>query len=55
PNSVLVKVKDLLILYLGPLFRATDTTGFYPADWKAMETPDLRKPGKGDYTVTGAY
>ncbi|PPR06479.1 hypothetical protein CVT24_002565, partial [Panaeolus cyanescens] len=55
PNCVFVKTRELIVPYLGPIFRATDTLDFYPADWKVTETPILRKPGRGDYTVPGAY
>ncbi|PPQ77570.1 hypothetical protein CVT24_005191, partial [Panaeolus cyanescens] len=55
PNCVFVKARDLVVPYLGPIFRATNTLAFYPADWKVTETPILRKPGRGDYTVPGAY
>ncbi|KAF9051979.1 hypothetical protein BJ165DRAFT_1333453, partial [Panaeolus papilionaceus] len=54
-NAVFVNAREILVPYLGPLFRATDTTNFYPSNWKITETPILWKPGKGDYTVTGAY
>jgi hypothetical protein len=37
------------------LFRATDNLGWYPADWKITETPVIRKLGKTDYTVPGAW
>ncbi|PPQ81181.1 hypothetical protein CVT24_009472 [Panaeolus cyanescens] len=55
PNCVFVKAREMLVPFLGPLFRATDTLAFYPADWKLTETPILRKPGRGDYTTPGAY
>ena len=41
--------------YLGLIFRATDTLEIYPEDWKHTETPILKKPGKPNYTVTGAW
>ena len=41
--------------YLGPIYRATDTLKVYPEDWKVTEMPILRKPGKPDYTSTGAW
>ncbi|PPR08171.1 hypothetical protein CVT24_012137 [Panaeolus cyanescens] len=55
PNSVFINARDILTPYLGPIFRATDTTEFYPSDWKITETPILRKPGKSDYTTANAY
>ena len=55
PNTVFVHASDLLVLYLGPIFRATDSLETYPDDWKLTETPILKKPGKSDYTLTGAW
>ncbi|PPR06335.1 hypothetical protein CVT24_002511, partial [Panaeolus cyanescens] len=55
PNSVFVKARDILVPHLGPIFQATDTLSFYPADWKVTTTPILRKPGRGDYTTPNAY
>ncbi|CAA7269138.1 unnamed protein product [Cyclocybe aegerita] len=55
PNSLFTNNRKILVLYLAPLYRATDTFKIYPAAWKATETPVLRKPGKGNYSVTGAY
>ncbi|KDR65911.1 hypothetical protein GALMADRAFT_81367, partial [Galerina marginata CBS 339.88] len=55
PNSVFTHARELLIPHLGPIYRATDTLEHYPEKWKLTETPVLRKPGKPDYTVPGAY
>ena len=55
PNAVFVYARDLLVPYLGPIFRATDTLKLYPDDWKVTETPILKKPGKPDYAVAGAW
>ena len=55
PNSVFTHGCDLLVPYLGPLFRATDTLKVYPMDWKLIETPVLRKPGKPNYALPGAW
>ena len=55
PNAVFVYARELLVPYLGPIFRATDTLKIYPDDWKLTETPILKKPGKPDYAAAGAW
>ena len=47
--------RELIVPHLGPIFRATDTLKTYPEDWKLTETLILKKPGKTDYTATGAW
>jgi len=54
-NSVLTHCVDILITHLGPIFRATFKLKHYPERWKRFNTSVLRKPGKPDYTVPGAY
>lgn len=46
PNTIFIHAWELLIQFLGPIFRATDTLEFYPEDWKLTETPILKNPGK---------
>jgi hypothetical protein len=46
---------DILLPYIGLLFRATFELKTYPAEWKDSITKVLRKPGKANYTVPGAY
>lgn len=55
PNCVMVYNRDLLVPHLAPLFRATNTLRHYPADWAVTQTLVLRKPGKADYTLPGAW
>ena len=55
PNVVFVYVRELLVPCLGLIFRATDILKMYLEDWKLTETPVLKKPGKSDYTSTGAW
>ena len=55
PNVIFIYAQELLAPFLGPLFRATDMLEVYPEDWKLTETPILEKPGKADYTSTGAW
>jgi hypothetical protein len=54
-NDVLINTRELIIPHIGPLFRATDTLKWYPQRWKVMQTPIIKKPGKADYTVPGAW
>ena len=46
---------DLLIPFLGPLFRATFDLEYYPEEWKVSTTVVLRKPRRGDYSVAKSY
>jgi ribonuclease HI/endonuclease/exonuclease/phosphatase family metal-dependent hydrolase len=54
-NTVLLQAGELLAPHLGPLFRATDTLKWYPVQWKTTSTVMIKKPGKTDYTVPGAW
>lgn len=47
--------EDILAPHLCALFRATFDLQYYPNNWKNYTTVVLRKPGKTDYTITGAY
>ena len=55
PNEVYKRCDDLLIPFLGPLFRATFDLKYYPDAWKESITVVLRKPGRPDYSVAKAY
>jgi ribonuclease HI len=55
PNVLIKQCVDVLLPYLGPLFRATFELKTYPAEWRDSITKVLRKPGKADYTAPGAY
>jgi Reverse transcriptase (RNA-dependent DNA polymerase) len=46
---------EALVPHLGPIFRATDVLDWYPDQWKLTQTPVIKKPGKADYTVPGAW
>ena len=54
-NVVLIKNADLLVPFLGPIFRATFTLKHYPERWKLSSTVVLKKPSHPDYTATKAY
>lgn len=55
PNDLYKATSDVLIPYLGPIYRATFTLRIYPEDWALIETLIMRKPGKPDYRVPGAH
>ncbi|KAF8992400.1 hypothetical protein BDQ17DRAFT_1253924 [Cyathus striatus] len=54
PNVVIKECRSLLP-FLGPLFRATITLRYYPAEWAHTETLILRKPGKTDYSSPSSW
>ena len=33
PNSVIINTREIIVPILGPIFRATNTLKYYPADW----------------------
>jgi hypothetical protein len=55
PNIVWKQCANVLLPYIGPLFRSTFMLQIYPTQWKDSITKVLRKPGKADYTAPGAY
>ena len=55
PNCVLKQTKDMILPYLGPLFRATFTLEYYPEEWARTQTVILKKLGRPDYEVPGAW
>ena len=55
PNSILLHAREVLVPYLGPLFRATHELNYYPQEWAITETLVLKKPGKPDYTLPSAW
>jgi hypothetical protein len=54
-NSVYTHCTDILVPYLGKLYRATFCLKHYPKWWKLYSTIVLRKPGKPDYSLAKAY
>lgn len=54
-NVVLMCCADLIIPFLGPIYRATFELKVYPERWKTSTTIILKKPGKSNYTVLKAY
>jgi ribonuclease HI len=55
PNIVLKECADLLLPYLGKIFRAIIGLQVYPATWKEAITCVIRKPGKTRYDMPKAY
>ncbi|KAJ7113045.1 hypothetical protein C8R44DRAFT_588077, partial [Mycena epipterygia] len=55
PNMMYQSNAHLLMPYLGPIYRALDELEYYPPGWNHTDSIVLRKPGKPDYTVAGAY
>ena len=55
PNEVYKRCADLLLPFLGRLFRATFDLSYYPAAWKESITVVLRKPGRADYSIAKSY
>ena len=55
PNEVYRRCADLLLPYLGRLYRATFDLSYYPAAWKESTTVVLRKPGRSDYSLAKSY
>lgn len=55
PNCVLKEAKQLLLPYLGPLFRATFDLSYYPDSWAQTMTVILKKPSKPNYETPNAW
>ncbi|KAJ3792889.1 hypothetical protein GGU11DRAFT_692793, partial [Lentinula aff. detonsa] len=55
PNDAFKAVSNLVVPYLGPIYRATFTLAVYPEDWSKTETIILKKPSKPDYRDANAW
>ncbi|EPS92588.1 hypothetical protein FOMPIDRAFT_1137584, partial [Fomitopsis schrenkii] len=55
PNEVLKRCADILLPFLGRLYRATFDLKYYPSAWKESVTVVLRKPGRADYSLAKSY
>ncbi|TFY52367.1 hypothetical protein EVJ58_g10059 [Rhodofomes roseus] len=55
PNEVYKRCSDILLPFLGRLFRATFDLRYYPDAWKESLTVVLRKPGRTDYSIAKSY
>ena len=54
-NEVYARCSDLLVPFLGPIFRGTFKYEVYPAEWHHYFTFVLRKLERPDYHVAKAY
>jgi len=54
-NDLLRNCADILVPYIGPLYRATFHLNYYPPSWALTETLVLRKPGKSDYQLPSSH
>ncbi|KAF7354515.1 RNA-directed DNA polymerase from transposon X-element [Mycena venus] len=55
PNCVFKQCTNLLLPFLGPIFRSLDELGHFPEGWNELRVLVLRKPGKASYTEPGAH
>jgi ribonuclease HI len=55
PNAMIKKCADILVPYLGEMYRATFRLDHYPSNWRIYDTIVLRKPGRKDYTKPNSY
>ncbi|KAJ7138919.1 hypothetical protein C8R46DRAFT_813826, partial [Mycena filopes] len=55
PNCVFLECTNLLVPFLGPIYRSLDDLEHYPADWAELRVVVLRKPGKPDYANPAAH
>jgi hypothetical protein len=55
PNAFVKKCSDILVPYLGEMYRATFRLDHYPSNWRIYDTIVLRKPGCTDYTRPNLY
>lgn len=54
-NVVLIKLAEVIVPIIGPLFRASIRLKYVPQEWKDSTIVVIRKPGKPDYAEAGAY
>jgi ribonuclease HI len=55
PNHVVKICADILVPYLGEMYRASFRLNHYPSNWKIYDMVVLRKPDREDYTMPNAY
>jgi exonuclease III len=55
PNCVFKECTNLLVPYLGPIYRSLDDLNHYPDGWAELRVLVLRKPGKSNYAEPGAH
>jgi hypothetical protein len=55
PNVAIASARVILAPTLLNILEAGMRLGYFPASWRVFLTVTLRKPGKSDYTIPGAY
>ncbi|KAJ7146690.1 hypothetical protein C8R44DRAFT_592658, partial [Mycena epipterygia] len=55
PNVAIAAARHIVAPVLLNILEAGLRLGHFPDSWKVFITATLRKPGKSDYTVPGAY
>jgi hypothetical protein len=55
PNVAIASAREILVPTLLNILEAGMRLGYFPASWRVFLTVTLRKPGKSDYTIPGAY
>ena len=55
PNSVLEFAKDLLVPFLSPIYRATNSLKYYPPALSLTKNLVLKKPSKTNHTIPSAW
>ncbi|KAJ6593068.1 hypothetical protein B0H19DRAFT_916958, partial [Mycena capillaripes] len=54
-NCVFRECANLLMPFLGPIYRSLDELEHYPEEWAELRILVLRKPGKPNYAEPGAH
>ncbi|KAJ7760951.1 hypothetical protein B0H16DRAFT_1312580, partial [Mycena metata] len=55
PNCVFKECTNLLIPFIGPIYRSLDELEHFPDGWNELRVLVLRKPGKPSYAEAGAH
>ncbi|KIL54441.1 hypothetical protein M378DRAFT_52596, partial [Amanita muscaria Koide BX008] len=55
PNSIFKQTENLIMPFIGPLYRATFSLKHYPEEWAKTTTIVLKKGDKPDYTAPNAW
>ncbi|KAJ6524506.1 hypothetical protein B0H19DRAFT_971944, partial [Mycena capillaripes] len=55
PNCVFKECANILVPFIGPIFRSLDELTHYPEGWAELRVLVLRKPGKTNYAEPGAH
>ncbi|KAJ6453773.1 hypothetical protein C8R45DRAFT_846902, partial [Mycena sanguinolenta] len=55
PNCIIKECTNLLLPFLGPIYRSLDELGHFPEGWSELHVAVIRKPGKSDYANPGAH